>query len=91
MTSTAILSGIIPPDVAGVIPSRSALDLAQALVHDAETRSRQGYHGLLVTLDVDSAYPSVQPQLLRGPNGPRMALKHLRGGNDLLREAPLLL
>jgi len=32
----------------------------QALIHDAETKAR-----LLVTLDVDSAYPSVQPRLLR--------------------------
>ncbi|EGS17101.1 uncharacterized protein CTHT_0074300 [Thermochaetoides thermophila DSM 1495] len=44
---------------------RSALDLVQALVHDAETMSRQGYHGLRVTLDVDSAYPSVQPPIHR--------------------------
>ncbi|EGS18431.1 uncharacterized protein CTHT_0050280, partial [Thermochaetoides thermophila DSM 1495] len=43
----------------------SALDLVQALVHDAETMSRQGYHELLVTLDVDSAYPSVQPPIFR--------------------------
>ena len=57
ITSAAILSGIVPPDVAAAIPSRSALDLVQVLVHDPETRSRQGYHGLLVTLDVDSAYP----------------------------------
>ena len=27
--------------------------------------AREGYHGLLITLDVDSAYPSVQPSILR--------------------------
>ncbi|EGS20156.1 uncharacterized protein CTHT_0046630 [Thermochaetoides thermophila DSM 1495] len=61
MTAAALNSGLSPPDVAGAVPSRSALDLVQALVHDAETMSRQGYHGLLVTLNVDSAYPSGSP------------------------------
>jgi len=65
MTAAALNSGLLPPDVAGAVPSRSALDLVQALVHDAEIMSRQGYHGLLVTLDVDSAYPFVQPPILR--------------------------
>jgi len=65
MTAAALNSGLLPSDVAGAVPSRSALDLVQALIHDAETMSRQGYHGLLVTLDVDSAYPSVQPPILR--------------------------
>jgi len=44
-------------DVAGAIPFRLALDLVQSLVHDTETMARQGYHGLLVTLDVNSVYP----------------------------------
>ncbi|EGS17899.1 uncharacterized protein CTHT_0072580 [Thermochaetoides thermophila DSM 1495] len=35
----------IAGDVAGAVPSRSALNLVQALVYDAETMSRQGYHG----------------------------------------------
>lgn len=65
MTSTAFLSGVSPPDVARALPSRSALDLVQTHVHDAETKSLQGYHGLLVTLDVDSAYLSVQSNLLK--------------------------
>ncbi|EGS22289.1 uncharacterized protein CTHT_0018100 [Thermochaetoides thermophila DSM 1495] len=65
MTAAALCSGLLPLDVAGAIPSRSALDLVQSLVHDAETMARQGYHGLLVNLDIDSAYPSVQPSILR--------------------------
>jgi len=65
MTAAAALSGVIPSDTAGAIPSRSAPDLVQALIHNAETKARQGYHNLLVILDVDSAYPSVQPHLLK--------------------------
>ncbi|EGS19553.1 uncharacterized protein CTHT_0050270 [Thermochaetoides thermophila DSM 1495] len=63
MTAAALCSGLLPLSVAGAIPSRSALDLVQSLVHDAETMARQGYHGLFVTLDIDSAYPSVQPSI----------------------------
>ncbi|EGS23368.1 uncharacterized protein CTHT_0000560 [Thermochaetoides thermophila DSM 1495] len=40
ITAAALNSGLLPPDVAGAVPSRSALDLIQALVHDAETMSR---------------------------------------------------
>ncbi|EGS20213.1 uncharacterized protein CTHT_0047290 [Thermochaetoides thermophila DSM 1495] len=46
-------------NVAGAVPSRSALDLVQSLVHDAEPMVRQSYHELLVTVDVDSTYLSV--------------------------------
>jgi len=64
MTAAALCSDLLPPNVAGAIPSRSALDLVQSLVHDAETMARQGYYGFLVTLDVDSAYPSVHSSIL---------------------------
>ena len=33
MTAAALNSGLLPPDVAGAVSSRSALDLVQALVH----------------------------------------------------------
>jgi len=67
MTAAMLGLGWLPPDVAGAVPPRLALDLVQALVHGAKSMSRQGYryHGLLVTLDVDPAYPSVQPPVLR--------------------------
>jgi len=59
MTTAALASGLFPLDVAGAVPSRSALDLVQSLVHDAEPMVRQSYHELLVTVDVDSTYLSV--------------------------------
>lgn len=64
MTAAALCSGLLPSSVSGAVPSRFALDLVQALVHDAGPMSRQGYHGLLATLDIDSAYPSVQLPIL---------------------------
>ena len=58
VTTTALGSGFLPTDMARAVPSRPALDSVRSLVHDAETMARQVYHGLLVMLDVDSAYPS---------------------------------
>lgn len=60
MTALALTAGLIPPDTAGAVPTRSAADLVTACVYDAEGAARLGWHSVLTLFDVDSAFPSVR-------------------------------
>lgn len=60
MTVIALNADLIPRDSAGALPTRSATDLVTALTHDAEGANRLGWHGIILTFDIDSAFPSTR-------------------------------
>lgn len=64
MTSIATAANLLPTDTAGAVPTRSATDLVMALTNDAEEGNRLGWHGIVTTFDIDSAFPSVRTDKL---------------------------
>lgn len=54
-------SRIISPTQFGALPGRSAMDLVECLVHDVEKAWEGKQVCTLVTLDVQSAFDSIQP------------------------------
>lgn len=66
MTYTALHSQIIPQNIFGALPRRSANDLVSCVVHDVEHILSLRQKAVLVTLDVQGAFDSVlHERLLR--------------------------
>ncbi|XP_044715050.1 reverse transcriptase (RNA-dependent DNA polymerase) domain-containing protein [Hirsutella rhossiliensis] len=55
----AITQRVIHSQHAGALPKRSALDLALALLHDAETALTEGKVATLITMDIQGAFDTV--------------------------------
>ncbi|KAI0995243.1 hypothetical protein K3495_g12938 [Podosphaera aphanis] len=57
----ALSSCVISPTQLGALPGRSAMDLVECLVHDVEKACDMKQVCTLATLDVESAFDSIQP------------------------------
>ena len=54
-----MLNGIISPQHAGAIPTRSAADLTAAFTHDTEAAWARGLHVMMDTMDVQGAFEAL--------------------------------
>ncbi|KAI0995739.1 hypothetical protein K3495_g12440 [Podosphaera aphanis] len=59
MTQLAIEHHVVPQQLFGALPGRSAVDLVSCVVHDAEAARRCNRITALVTLDVQGAFDGV--------------------------------
>lgn len=64
LAHAAVAEGVLPPQVAGALPKRSAIDIVSALVHDVEAALNRGLVATAVTADIEGAFDTTLRFLL---------------------------